>query len=44
MDDNFAKEPTDFVNVNFTKYPLNFNEIDTHSIDDNFTTPPSELW
>ena len=38
IDDNFAKEPLDFVNVNFTKAPLNLNldEIDTHSIDENF--------
>ena len=36
IDDNFAKEPLDFVNVNFTKAPLNLDEIDTHSIDGDF--------
>ena len=36
IDGNFAKEPLDFVNVNFTKAPLNLDEIDTHSIDENF--------
>jgi len=25
MDDNFVKEPPNFVNVNFTKDPLNFD-------------------
>ena len=38
MNDNFAKELPNFVNINFTKAPLNLNldEIDTHSIDENF--------
>ena len=31
------KKPLNFVNINFTKYLLNFNEIDTHSTNDNFT-------
>ena len=27
MDDNFTKEALDFVNVNFTNYPLNLNDF-----------------
>ena len=28
MDEIFAKKPPNFVNINFTKDPLKFNEID----------------
>jgi len=27
MDDSFAKETLGFVNINFIKYPLNFNNF-----------------
>ena len=40
MDDYFAKGPLNFVNVNFTKDPLNFDKIDMHSIDDDFMRTP----
>ena len=43
MDDNFAKDLLDFVNVNFTKDPLNFNKIDTRSIDGNFMKKPQDF-
>ena len=33
---NDILQRADFVNVNFTKDPLSFNEIDTRFIDDNF--------
>jgi len=36
MDEIFAKKPPNFVNINFTKDSLNFDEIDTHSIDGSF--------
>jgi len=36
MDENFAKKTPNFVNINFTKDSLNFDEIDTHSIDGSF--------
>jgi len=36
---NFAKEPSNFVNF-FIKGSLNFDKIDTRSIDDNFMQTP----
>jgi len=36
MDEIFEKKTPNFVNINFTKDSLNFDEIDTHSIDGSF--------